>query len=219
MQERSPGRDLFLQLYRWVNLFFVIILPAYAVFKGFTTVFYIIYLYWWHELISSSLDGFYFYLHKKRNPGAATEDPLLIVNPVRIRFFILAVYFVFIVVLFGFVSNWGNSQLIVMNVRVLMLKDFYFLANLTCLLLNEWWLRHHYATKDNTPQKYNTAQHPFAGRMIVLHVSIIGGAVMYFWLLQEFPQTFIPGNLWGSVIIATPFLLAKAILSWQVRPS
>jgi len=186
---------------------FVIVAPAYAVFNGFTTVFYIIYLYWWHELISSSLDGYYFYQYQKRNPGAA------IANPVWRRLFVLAVYFVFIVVIFGFVSNWGNSQLIVMNVRVLLLRDVYFVANLTFLLLNEWWLRYHYATK------YDDALHPFTGRMIVLHISIIGGVVMYFWLSKEFPQTFTPGNLWGSVIIATPFLLAKAIMSWQVRPA
>ena len=207
MQVHLPRRDVFLQIYRWLNLFFVILVPAYAVFKGFTTVFYILYLYWWHELIASSLDGYYFHLHKKRNPGEVTG------NPVWGRFFMLGIYFVFIVVIFGFVSNWGNSQLLLMNVRVLMLKDFYFVANLTCLLMNEWWLRHHYATK------YNDAQQPFAGRILVLHISIIGGAVMYFWLSQEFPKTFIPGNLWGAVIIATPFLLAKAILSWQMRPS
>ncbi|MGB8193448.1 MAG: hypothetical protein WCF67_16070 [Chitinophagaceae bacterium] len=203
MQEPSHHRDFFFHIYRWFNLFLVILLPAYAVLNGLTTVFYILYLYWWHELISSSLDGFYFYLQQKRNPGAATA------NPVWGRFFMLGIYFVFIVVLFGFITDWGNTQLIVMNIRVLLLRDFYFVINLTCLLLNEWWLRHHYATK------YNAAQQPFAGRMIVLHISILGGAVMYFWLLKEFPETFIPGNLWGSVIIATPFLLAKAILSWR----
>lgn len=207
MQEPLPRRDSFLQLYRWFNLFFVILLPAYAVLIGFTTVFYILYLYWWHELISSSLDGFYFYQYKKRNPGVIAG------NPVWGRLFMLGIYFVFIVIFFGFMSNWGDTRLIVMNVRVLVLRDFFFVANLAGLLLNEWWLRHHYA------KKYDTVQQPFAGRMIVLHVSIVGGAVMYFWLSKEYPQTFNPGNLWGSVIIAAPFLLAKAILSWQTKPS
>ena len=206
MQETLTQRPLFFQIYRWLNLFFVILVPAYAVLNGLTTVFYILYLYWWHELISSSLDGFYFYLHRKRNPGAAIR------NPVWSRMFLLGVYFIFIVVFFGFVSDWGNSKVMVTNVRVLMLNDLYFMANLAGLLLNEWWLRYQYATK------YNSTPDPFTGRIIVLHVSILGGAVMYFWLMQEYPQTFVPGNLWGSVIMITPFLMAKAILSWEMKP-
>lgn len=207
MQEQSASRDVFFQVYRWLNLFLVILLPAYAVLNGLTTVFYIVYLYWWHELISSSLDIFYIYLYRKLNPEA------VIANPQWSRFFILFVYFIFIVVIFGLITDWKNKELLIMNVRVLLLKDWFFVANIACLFLNEWWLRYHYTNK------YNFPQHPFAGRMIVLHVSIIGGAVMYFWLLQEFPQTFAPGNLWGPVIIATPFLLAKAILSWGMKPS
>lgn len=206
MHQPPPHRDVFFQVYRWLNIIFVVLLPAYAVLNGFTTVFYILYLYWWHELISSSLDGLYFYRLQKRSAVAVGR------NPVWDRFFMLGIYFIFIVVFFGFVSNWGNSQLIVMNMRVLMLRDFYFLINLTCLVVNEWWMRHHYAAK------YNYTQQPFAGRMLVLHISIIGGAVMYFWLTKEFPKTFTPENLWGSVIIAAPFLMAKAILSWEAKP-
>jgi hypothetical protein len=205
MQEQLTGRDAFFQVYRWLNLFLVILLPAYAMLNGLTTVFYIVYLYWWHELISSTLDAFYLYLHKKRNPDVHIKSPY------RGRLFVLAIYFVFIVILFGFVTDWRNRDLLVMNLRVLMLNDLFFVVNLACLFLNEWWIRYRYA------KKYDVAQNPFAGRMIVLHVSIIGGAVMYFWLSQEFPKTFGPGNLWGSVIIAAPFLLAKAILTWNDR--
>lgn len=207
MENPLPYRDFFFQLYRWLNLVFVILAPVYAMLSGWTTVFYILYLYWWHELISSSLDGLYFYMHKKRNQNVT------ITNPVWSRFFLLGIYFIFIVVFFGFISNWGNNQQIVMNVRVLMLSDFYFNVNLVCLLLNEWWLRYHYATK------YNYTPNPFAGRMIVLHISIIGGAVMYFFLLKEYPKIFTPQNPWGSLIIAAPFLLAKAIVSWQSKPA
>jgi hypothetical protein len=35
------------------------------------------------------------------------------------------------------------------------------------------------------------------------------GAVLMFFLVREYPDTFTPENRWGSALVALPFLLLK----------
>lgn len=177
-----------------------IVFPALCMLQGSTTMFYIIYLYWWHELIASSLDGIYY---KIRRSGKTEPD---FGNPLGGRLFLLGIYFVFIVVFFGFMSNWGNDKFLKINILVLVFRDHIFTLNLLGILLNEWWLRHCNQLPQNDPQD------PFSGRMLVMHISIIFGAVLHFFVIKKFPLLFTQENLWGSVVVALPFLLLKTYM-------
>ena len=58
---------------------------------------------------------------------------------------------------------------------------------------------------------------PLSGRMLVLHLSIIMGAVISFMVVRKFPQFFTPDNLWGSVLVSVPFLLLKAYMDRRLE--
>ncbi len=161
-----------------------------------------IYLYWWHELISTLLDQFF--IRKNEQTFILPSS-----HQFKDRLFFLAIYWVFIVVLFCFISNWKNQDILFLNFRVLIFRDWLFNLTILGFLLNEWWLRY-YNFKINTP-----ISQPFTGRMMVLHVSIILGGFIYFFMIRNFPEIFTPENLWGSLAIISPFLLLKTIIDWK----
>lgn len=180
-----------------LNLILTVVFPAIAILQGNTTVFYIVYLYWWQELLATLLDAFYF-----KRKGSIQNIRLTI----GVRLFVLFIYFIFIVVIFGLMSNWGNSRLMGINLKVFLFKDWIFNINLIGIILNEWWFRYY-----NIDQQRDL-QNPFSGRMIVMHISIIFGGGVYLFVSNQFPNIFLPSNLWGSVLVVTPFLLLKAIM-------
>lgn len=161
-----------------------------------------IYLYWWHELISTVLDKFFM----RKNKEVHMESPA---SHFKDRLFLLIIYFVFIVVIFCFISNWNNRNILFMNLRVLMFQDWLFNLTIVGFLINEWWLRY-YNFKLETK-----SDSPFTGRMMVLHVSIILGGFIYFLVLRNFPEIFTPENLWGSLAIISPFLILKTVIDWK----
>lgn len=186
------------------NLLLTIILPAISVLQGSTTVFYIVYLYWWQELIASLLDGWY---HKRKGSQGT-------VNPAGTRLFLLLIYFVFILVLFGVMINWDNYRLMGINLKVFLFKDWVFNFNLIGIALNEWRFRY----KSTTVR--NHASDPFSGRMLVMHISIIVSGFVYLFSSNRFPEIFSPQNYWGSVWTVLPFLLLKtAMIRWENKSS
>jgi uncharacterized membrane protein len=50
----------------------------------------------------------------------------------------------------------------------------------------------------------------FTPNMLVLHVSIILGVILMLFIVRNFPETFTPTNLLGSVLIIFPFLVIRA---------
>lgn len=190
-----------LQFYPPTNFLLNIIIPAIGIFQGNTTVFYIVYLYWWHELISSVLDGIFYFL-RPQHRDAGYKGP----NPLWYRLFLLFIYFIFILVLFGIMSSWNHMHQMGINAEVFLFRNWIFNATLLGILLNELWLRRTHLR----PVQFD----PFSGRMFVMHISIILGGFVLLAVSKRFPQLFTPHNLWGSVLTATPFLLLKA---WQLR--
>ncbi len=165
---------------------------------GNTSVFYLLYLFWWHELIATIFDAWYVSRREITNPASASSYPL------GSRLFLLGIYLVFIVVVFGLIASWGNSAVLGINMRAFLFRDILFTISLTGIVLNEWWLRQ---------QGYVESQYsrdPFSGRMVVMHFSIIFGSLLHFMVVKRFPQLFTDENPWGSVIVCVPFLVLKA---------
>lgn len=188
-------------VYNRINLLLTVVLPAYSMLQGQTTIFYIMYLYWWHEFIASLLGGWYLRTALQQNKERS------LMKPMGARLFLLVVYFVFIVVFFGFMTSVSNDRIMEINLKAFFLREPVFIINLAGLMLNEWWLRH----SELLVQR--DMQDPFSGRMLVMHLSIILGAVLQFSVVNKFSQLFTPNNLWGPVVVCLPFLLLKVYMN------
>jgi hypothetical protein len=184
------------QHYRQWDFITFTVLTLLSVLSGQTTVFYLIYFFWWNELVRLFVDRFCY----KRNPNAVYEDGHA--TDFVGSLFLMGIYWVFIVVIFGFFAGSDSTEIIITNMRVLVFHNWFFNINLIFVLLERIYLH-----KTRQPlQIYFGAFNP---NTIVLHISIIVGAVLMFFVVKEYPNIFTPENRWGSALIALPFLLLK----------
>ena len=182
---------------QWDFLVFTL-LTALSVWSGQTTVFYVILFFWWNEFIRIIIDRIFF----KRNKNAM----LAINNTTSIFGSIIqmGVYFIFIVVFFGFMANWNNEVLIFTNMKVLFFRNWFFNFNLLFVVVERILLH-----IKKTPVTVSFGS--FTPNMLVLHVSIILGVILMLFIVRNFPETFTPTNLLGSVLIIFPFLMIRAL--------
>lgn len=188
------------QLQRADTLTFLVI-TSIGLFQNQVTVFYIVYLFWFQELIRTVVD-FMFLVSKKQT----IQEKWFFAKLSFGSFFILFIYFVFIVVLFGFMLNWRNSDLVINNVLVLFFKNWYFNVNILLFLAEYIYFR---AQTDNSKLQV------FNQRHIILHVSIILGGVMFMVVLPKINIT----SEWISLAVIAPFLLLKIMLGRQETKS
>ncbi|MEE4001671.1 hypothetical protein V1T75_15100 [Tenacibaculum sp. FZY0031] len=185
---------------KWDFIIFTL-LTLLSVVNGQSTVFYIIYFFWFSELIRIIVDRFCY----KQN-----ENSIVNIKKGKTIFsslFIMVVYFIFIIVFFGFIANWKNNELTLINMEVLFFKNWFFNSNLLFVLVERIYLH-------KTEQPLAVGFGMFTPNILILHISIIMGAALLFFVVKNFPKTFTPDNLWGSVIIIFPFLILSAILSF-----
>ena len=183
---------------QWDFLVFML-LTTLSIANGSTTIFYIIYFFWWHELIRITIDRICF----KTNENAIISD--LKRTSIFGSYMQMSVYFIFIVVFFGFVANWKNQDLIQTNMGILFFQNWFFNINLVIVTI-ERVLSH--KTKQPVLVNFDI----FTPNMLILHASIILGDLVMFFVVRNFPDTFTPSNLWGSVIIVFPFLLLRSLV-------
>lgn len=186
------------QYYRQWDFLLFAVLTLMSVLSGQTTVFYLLYFFWWNELIRLVVDR----LCYKRNPNAVYEDRHG--KGFGESLFLMGIYWVFLVVIFGFIAatNTEGTEIIIANMRVLVFHNWFFNINLIFVLLERLYLH-------KTQQPLQIYFGAFNPNTIVLHISIIVGAVLMFFVVREYPETFTPENRWGSALIALPFLLLK----------
>lgn len=182
---------------QWDFLVFTL-LTALSVWSGQTTVFYVILFFWWNEFIRIIIDRIFF----KRNKNAvlASNNTTSIFGSI----IQMGVYFIFIVVFFGFMANWNNDVLIFTNMKVLFFRNWFFNINLLFVVVERILLH-----IKQTPVKVSFGS--FTPNMLVLHVSIILGVILMLFIVRNFPETFTPTNLLGSVLIIFPFLVIRAL--------
>ena len=188
-------KNSLIHYYKWDFLVFTT-LTIFSLLNGQVTVFYLIYFFWWNELLRIIIDRLLY----KKNPNAQLAS-----NPaesILSSFFLMGIYFVFIVVFFGFIAAVDNTALVMVNMKVLFFQNWFFNANLVFLIVERIWIH-----KGHKPQLVSFGG--FTPNMILLHVSIILGGIVMFFIVKNFPKIFTPENLWGSVLIALPFLLLQ----------
>ena len=174
----------------------LLIITIFGIIQGQVTVFYIIYLFWFQELLRTLVDLYHIVSNKK-----TSQDKINALRLASANFFLLFVYFIFIVVLFGFMLNWGDNELLGQNILVVVFRNWFFNINLLLFLLEYIYFRNQ---TDNSTLELKA----FNRRHIILHISIIVGAFMQMAIA---PRLHIEG-IWVSVVTVTPFLLLKIFL-------
>jgi hypothetical protein len=188
-----------LKKYQQWDFIIFLILTLLSVLNGQTTVFYLMYFFWCNELIRIIIDKWY----AKKNPNAVNKDWQS--SDFIGGLFSMGIYCVFLVVFFGFIAASNNSKIIFTNMEVLFFQNWFFNINLIFVLVERIYLHRKH-------QPLTIYFGAFNLNMIVLHVSIIVGGVILFFLVKQFPATFTPENTWGSVLIVLPFLFLKILV-------
>jgi len=169
----------------------LLIFTLLAIYNNQVTIFYILYLFWWNEVLYSVIT----YCFKKRKKLEANLSS---------KFFLMGIYFIFIVLFFGFIAHYKNYDLVAINFEILFFKNMYFNFNLLLFLLEIIWF---YKTNPNEIEQATI--HPFSTRAIILHISIILGAFMMMLVVPNFPNFFTADNNWSAVAIIFPFIALR----------
>ena len=183
------------KIINYVSLLAMTLFTVYSILDKQFTVFYILFLFWCDEFVRTLFDLLNYFFRKNN-----IENLFVYLSNVKSRVFFLGVYLVFIIVVFGLIIDWNNTDLILQNLFVLFFKDWLF--NLTILI---FIIREFYFYQKNKSQL--KPKHLFSNGIIILHVSILLGVLFWFISAQKIPFF----KEYATVISIVPFLLLKII--------
>ena len=164
-------RDFFMQtktpkIAEYLSLFIMTAITIIAVFNKQVSVFYIIYLFWCDEFLKTLFDRLRYHFKKDK-----LQNPANYLSNNKSRLFMLMVYLVFIIVCFGLMLDWSNSDLILGNFEVFLFKNTLFNFSLISFLLREIYL---YIKNHSVLLPH----HLLSPGIITLHVSLILGITL-----------------------------------------
>lgn len=194
-----------------INILFLFLFSAYAIYSiayQNASIFFIVYLFWFDELIRSISMYIQIKMHKEdlRVVREFTKEQAL--TNVESRFFFLFVYSVFIVIVFGlfFHLDKENSDALVRNIHIFLFRDFPFNICIMIAIVRE-------IIQIRTTSLNRYAPIPsfgaMSGNLITLHVSIILGAFLWAITSGKFTSfSFTFGNF-NKYAIILPFFIIK----------
>jgi hypothetical protein len=181
-----------------VDILLTTLLTFIGIFYHQVTVFYIVYLFWFQEFIRTMIDSIEAWRRKK-----LIDDSLSILGNAFSCFFLLFIYLVFIVVLFGIVLGFRDKNQLFLNLQVVLFRNWTFNLNLILFFVG-----YIFYGRFNPGDFQNI--HAFNPRHILLHISIIMGALIQMMLVPRLE--ILPP--WDSILIISPFLFLK---SWMIK--
>lgn len=187
------------------SIFIFAALTTFLVFTGKANLFFLIYIFWWDEFIKTIFGLFNQIFRKSQIENSLTYSTLL-----KERFFMLFVYFIFIVVIFGFILSFASNdfQKNYITFEVLFFRNWGFNLSLLFIICREIV---HCKTIDKT-EKISDENLSF-GALIVLHVSIILGVLL--WALASGKFKIFDGvHENADKFIILPFILIKLLFDW-----
>src|SRR5690606_21243034 len=131
--------DKQVQRYRQLDFLTFALMTLLAVLSGQTTVFYLIYFFWWNELVRLVVDKCS-YRRIKSAVLIADEKGKAKTVDFWGGLFLMMIYWVFIVVFFGFIAGSDNKEVMIANMRVLAFQNWFFTGNLIFVLLERIYL-------------------------------------------------------------------------------
>lgn len=180
---------------KYLSLIAMTVFTVIAIVNKETTVFYILYLFWCDEFLRTFFDRWRWI----RKPHLI-QNKIAFLDHNKQRFFMLWVYFVFIIIIFGLVMDWKESELVLQNFEVLFFRNGLFNYTLATFLLREVYL----FTNDNFDIE---GQYVVSNGVIILHLSIILGIFAWFLSKEKFPLF----EEFATVFSIIPFLILKLI--------
>ena len=188
------------------NAIITLVMTIFALSQGEATVFYMIFLFWCQEVIRVIFTaGFFWFSNRKKETSTLKSvgfSPMIFGN-----FFLLFVYLIFIVLLFGFILNWNNRELLTINLTTMLFRNVFFNLNLFFFAV---MLFFQLKNEQQFIQKEDLLF--FSPNQLILHISIILGALIQFFIVKKYPEIFTPENFWGSVAVLAPFLLLRLFI-------
>ncbi len=180
---------------KYISLFGIIAFTLVEVYYKQTSIFYILYLFWFDEFIKTVFERITYTFKKEK-----IENPLKFLQNVKGKFFMLSIYFVFIVIVFGLVIDRKDFDLIGINLTVLAFQNTFFNFSIVTFILREFYL--YMNLSRNNDDNYSVSN-----GIIILHLSIILGIFSWYLLTKKFQVSleFI------GIISISPFLLLKLI--------
>jgi hypothetical protein len=178
---------------KYTSLFVILALTLVEVYYKQTSIFYVLYLFWFDEFIKTVFERITYTFKKEK-----IENPIKFLQNVKNKFFMLFVYFIFIVIVFGLVIDRNDFDLIGINLTVLTFQNTFFNFSIVAFILREFYLYINIS-------KSNDDNYSVSNGIIILHISIILGIFSWFLLIKKIhvPLEFI------GIISITPFLLLK----------
>ena len=177
----------------YFSLFVMTGITFIAIYNKHTTVFYILYLFWWDEFLKTVFDRLRYQFKKSQ-----LVNPLVQLSNTKSRLFMLMIYLVFIFVFFGLILDWNNSNLVITNFEIFFFKNSLFNFSLLTFLLREIYLY-------NKETSIITTHHFLSPGVITLHVSLVLGIFLSFFLKREF----IIFENYTAILAIIPFLIIK----------
>lgn len=182
-------------LAEYLSLAAMTILTIVAVASKNISVFYIIYLFWWDEVLKSIFD-----LLKNWSKRHQLENPKSYSSNIGGRFFFLSIYIVFIIVFFGLMIDSKNTDMIGLNFEVFLFMNPLFNFSLLSFLLREIYLFRH-------PEEQIKTHHLLSRGIITLHISIILGILMWAFVSLKLQHL----ETYATIFAVIPFLLIKVL--------
>ena len=183
----------------YLSLIVMTCITIMAIYSKQITVFYIIYLFWCDEFLKTIFDGLRYRFKKEQ-----IQNPTNYILNIKNRFFMLLIYLVFIIVCFGLILDWNNTDLVLGNFEVFFFKNTLFNISLITFLLREIYLY-----KNNL--LVLNSHHLLSSGIITLHISLILGIMLSFLIKKEF----VVFENYAAVFAIIPFLLLKLYFEIQ----
>ena len=190
MQITSP------KYFRTTETITFLLITIWGVIQGQVTVFYIIYFFWLQLLIRTLID--IVYARRNGQADGTKPTPAVIVGSMFIYF----CYLLLIIVFFGVMLNFGNQDLVIINLRTLVLRNPGFDLNIMLFAVQYALYRKQIGNKDLQIALFDRGH-------LILHISIIVGALIQMQFVRKHPEYFTGHELWGSALVVLPFLLLK----------
>lgn len=175
-----------------------LLITIWGVIAGQVTVFYIIYLFWFQLLVQTIID----IIHARKNGQADGKKPS--VGIIAANMFVYFCYLSLIIVFFGVMLNFDNQDLVIVNLRTLLLHNFGFDLNIMLFAVQYALYRKQIGNKGLQIAVFERGQ-------LILHVSIIIGAFVQMMFVKKHPEYFSGHELWGAALVVLPFLFLKIL--------
>ena len=187
--------------YAFWDAFFFCFITIIGLLKGEVTIFYILYLFWFQELLRSIISLVFL---KK-----IAKDKSIFMDTIQfgIGMFLMFIYLIFITVFMGYAPFWENEKATSQITDTLLLMNLYFDFN---LLIFAAQMIYYYSQNKNEAELQENIK-PFNLNHIVLHVSIIFGGFLTFGSIWDGDKS--QENSWATILPVIPFLIIRIVLT------